>query len=86
MLGLIAAWPRSLRFVTIAPKGLDFRPEPCYISTMNETASTFTVFPADPRLAAVRDYDRTFTTLEAAEDYCDELEGRGVGPLAIRED
>lgn len=52
---------------------------------MNE-APTWTVFPADPRLAAVRDYDRTFTTLAAAEDYCDELEGRGVGPLAIRED
>ena len=53
---------------------------------MKENAPTYTVFPADPRLAAVRDYDRTFKTLEAAEDYCDDLEGRGVGPLAIRED
>jgi hypothetical protein len=51
---------------------------------MNE-APTWTVFPADPRLAAVRDYDLTFTTLEAAEDCLDELEGRGEGPLAIRE-
>ena len=46
----------------------------------------FGVVACHPRLAAVRDYDRTFTSLEAAEDYCDELEGRGVGPLAVRED
>lgn len=37
-------------------------------------------------LANCRDYDHTFTTLEAAEKYCDEMEGRGVGPLAICED
>jgi hypothetical protein len=66
-------------------QGVDERPKTRYDTSMKENASTFTVFPADPRLAAVRDYDRTFTTLEAAEDYCDELEGRGVGPLAIRE-